>query len=158
MSRAAKPSSTRRPYLDPLESIGYLSRINYRIFAHALEKRTVKHGVTSGQWRFLRVLWEQDDITQRELSRRVGIKEATTVRTVASLVNSGFVTRARSKEDRRRIMIRLTAKARRLHNRLLPIVIEINERALQGVSKKDIETTRRVLRHTYENLTRTDAP
>ena len=147
---------TDTPYLDPMQSLGYLSRINYRAFSRALEAQTVKHGVTSGQWRFLRVLWEEDDITQRELSHRVGIKEATTVRAVESLENSGFITRTRSNEDRRRIMIRLTPRARRLRDRLMPMVLEVNTRAMQGISKKDVEVTRRVLRKTFENLTAED--
>ncbi len=49
--------------------------------------------------------------------------------------------------------ITLTAKGRRLRNELLPRVIAVNEQALAGVSKRDVETTRRVLMKTFENLT-----
>ena len=60
-------------YLDPLHSVGYLTRINFCAFSKALENLTEPHGVTAGQWRILRVLWEEDGITQREISNRVGI-------------------------------------------------------------------------------------
>ena len=142
----------QKAYLDPLHSIGYLSRINFRAFSRALEKLTLKHNVSAGQWRFLRVLWEQDNITQRELSDRVGIKEATTVRAVSGLVKSGLVRRKPCAKDKRKIHILLTPKARRLHDKLIPMVVEINERAMQGLSRQDIETTRRVLRQTHANL------
>ena len=66
-------------YADPGNSIGYLTRIAFRFFSRALEMRTAAHGVSSGQWRFLRVLWLEDGLTQRELSRRVGMREPTTV-------------------------------------------------------------------------------
>ena len=66
-------------YADPTNSIGYLTRIAFRAFSRALEVRTAPHGVSSGQWRFLRVLWREDGLTQRELSRRVGMREPTTV-------------------------------------------------------------------------------
>ena len=139
-------------YLDPMHSIGYLSRINFRAFSAELEKLIGKHGVTTGQWRFLRVLWEEDDITQRELSDRVGIKEATTVRALNGLVSAGLVVRSRSTTDKRKKSVRLTRKARMLKDKLLPMVSVVNARAEKGLSKKDIETTRRVLARTYQNL------
>ena len=141
------------PYLDPMHSIGYLTRINFRAFSRALEKLTIEHGVSAGQWRFLRVLWDQDGITQRELADRTGTTEATTVRSVTGLLKSGFITRKRVSDDRRKMKITLTAKGRRLRNELLPLVISVNERALKGVPKRDVETTRRVLMKTFENLT-----
>ena len=136
-----------------MQSIGYLSRINFRAFSRALEKLTSPHGVSAGQWRFLRVLWEQDDITQRELSDRVGIKEATTVRAVQNLERAGLATRSPCTEDRRKVHIKLTPRARRLRDKLIPMVVAVNEQALEGVSERDIETTRRVLAQTYRNLT-----
>jgi DNA-binding MarR family transcriptional regulator len=146
-------TSTQRAYLDPMHSIGYLSRINFRAFSRALEKLTIKHGVTAGQWRFLRVLWEGDNITQRELSNRAGTTEATTVRAVNGLVKSGFVTRNPCADDKRKSHIVLTPRARQLRETLIPMVVQVNSRAMKGLSKKDIETTRRVLEQTYANLT-----
>ena len=147
-----KSKQQRQVYLDPLHSIGYLARINFRAFSRALEKLTITQGVTAGQWRFLRVLWEQDNITQRELSNRVGTKEASTVRAVKGLVKCGFVTRKQSSQDKRKYYIVLTPKARRLQEKLIPMVVTVNEQALKGLSKKDINIARRVLVQTYDNL------
>src|SRR5215468_5504772 len=72
-------------YADPTNSIGYLTRIAFRAFSRALEVRTAPHGVSSGQWRFLRVLWQEEGMTQRELSQRVGMREPTTVIALKSL-------------------------------------------------------------------------
>ncbi len=143
----------QKAYLDPKHSLGYLTRINFRAFSRALEKHTAAHGVSAGQWRFLRVLWEEDDITQRQLSDRVGIKEATTARAVGALVKGGLIRRVPSTEDKRKVRILLTPKASRLRDKLIPMVIEVNERAMRGLSQEEIETTRRVLEHTYANLT-----
>lgn len=141
------------PYADPLQSIGYLCRINFRMFARELERRISKHGVSSGQWRSLRVLWAEDGITQRELSDRVGASEATTVAIIRSLLRDGFVTRTEDPIDRRKVRIVLTPKARRLERKLLPYVAEINEIAMGGgLSAEDCATTRRVLVQMYANL------
>ena len=140
-------------YLDPLHSVGYLTRINFRAFSKALENLTEPHGVTAGQWRILRVLWEEDGITQREISERVGITEATAVKGVAGLEASGLITREVDESDRRKMVTRLTIKAKNLRKKLIPFVVDVNERALRGISRKDIDTVRRVLAQTYLNLT-----
>ena len=137
---------------DPMRSMGYLCRVNFRLFSRELEHRIVRHGVSSGQWRSLRVLWEEDGITQRELSERVGATEATTVAMIRRLVRDGFVDRRPDPLDARKVRIVLTPRARRLRARLMPYVEEVNEIALRGVSEADRATVRRVLAHMYRNL------
>lgn len=139
-------------YLDPMQSLGYLARINFRAFARLLEQATQPHGVSSGQWRLLRVLWERDHITQRELSERLGTNEATNVIAVRSLVNAGLARRNRCTEDKRKVFITLTPRARRLRARLMPVVAELNEAAIAGIDPEDVIIARRVLAQTYANL------
>lgn len=139
-------------YADPTNSIGYLTRIAFRAFSRALEVRTTPHGVSSGQWRFLRVLWREDGITQRELSRRVGMREPTTVIALKSLERSGFVTRKKSEEDRRKVHVFLTPQARTLEAVLLPAVAEVNDVALAGLTPAEIDTLRKALSMVGRNL------
>jgi len=139
-------------YADPTNSIGYLTRIAFRAFSRALEVRTAPHGVSSGQWRFLRVLWREDGLTQRELSRRVGMREPTTVIALKSLERSGFVTRRKSEEDRRKVHVFLTDTARALQPVLLPAVAEVNDVALAGLTRSEIEILRKALSQVGRNL------
>jgi len=139
-------------YADPTNSIGYLTRIAFRAFSRALEVRTAPHGVSSGQWRFLRVLWREDGLTQRELSRRVGMREPTTVIALKSLERSGFVTRRKSDEDRRKVHVFLTDTARALQPVLLPAVAEVNDVALAGLTRSEIDILRKALTQVGRNL------
>ncbi|MBL8771565.1 MAG: MarR family transcriptional regulator [Phenylobacterium sp.] len=139
-------------YADPGNSIGYLTRIAFRSFSRALEMRTAPHGVSSGQWRFLRVLWREDGITQRELSRRVGMREPTTVIALKSLERSGFVVRRKSDEDRRKVHVFLTPQARALQPLLLPAVAEVNAIALKGLSERDVAVLKKALSQVARNL------
>jgi DNA-binding MarR family transcriptional regulator len=139
-------------YADPINSIGYLTRIAFRAFSRALEVRTSPHGVSSGQWRFLRVLWREDGLTQRELSRRVGMREPTTVIALKSLERSGFVTRQKSVEDRRKAHVFLTPEARALEAVLLPAVAEVNAIALAGLTDAEIAVLRKALSQVGRNL------
>ena len=70
-------------------SLGYLVRDANRAFQRLLERRISPHGVTRGQWYFLRVLWEEDGLSQRELSARVGMMEPTTVSRCAAWRSRG---------------------------------------------------------------------
>lgn len=139
-------------YANPTNSIGYLTRIAFRAFSRALEVRTSPHGVSSGQWRFLRVLWREDGLTQRELSRRVGMREPTTVIALKSLERSGFVTRQKSVEDRRKAHVFLTSQARALEAVLLPAVAEVNAIALAGLSEAEVAVLRKALSQVGRNL------
>ncbi|MFN3231112.1 MAG: MarR family winged helix-turn-helix transcriptional regulator [Alphaproteobacteria bacterium] len=112
----------------------------------------MQQGISSGQWRFLRVLWQEDGISQRELSRRVDMREPTTVVALKGLEKKGLVIRNRDDVDRRKIRVFLTDEARALHNQLMPYVAEVNALANAGVSNKDLETAKRVLLTMSRNL------
>lgn|GEM_PF-325635 len=139
-------------YAQPENSIGYLLRMGFRGFSTMLERKTSTHGVSSGQWRFLRQLWIEDGPTQRELSVRVGMREPTTVVAVNSLVKSGLAVREPSVEDRRKVHIRLTPLGRSLQATLLPMVADVNDRATKGLTKAEIATLLRLLGHINGNM------
>ena len=138
-------------------SLGYLTRIAFRSFSRALEKLTIGHGVTSGQWRFLRVLWQEDGLTQRELSRRVGMREPTTVVALRGLERGGLIERRPSTQDRRKIHIHLTPKSRELRGALAPMVAEVNRAATHGMTSEEVDTLHRLLAMVGRNL-RDDGP
>lgn len=133
-------------------SIGYVLRDTYRSFTRVLQSKIAPHGVSIGQWYFLRVLWDKDGLTQRELSQRVGMMEPTTVTALNGMERRGYVKRVRNVEDRRKINIYLTDKGRALKTRLLPFVPEINRLATRGIPDSDIEHVRKLLAAMKKNL------
>lgn len=105
-----------------------------------------------GQWFFLRVLWERDGLTQRELSQRVGMMEPTTVTAVSSMERRGFVQRVRNPHDRRKVNIFLTDRGRALRDVLLPCAAELEETALRGIPPEDAERCVALLLQVMENI------
>jgi DNA-binding MarR family transcriptional regulator len=159
-SQSKRPSRRSAPpgfYENPVNSIGYLTRIAFRSFSRQLERRTLPRGVSSGQWPFLRALWNEEGMTQRELSRRVAMQEPTTVTALNSLEKAGLVRREPSTEDRRKVHVFLTPKARLLRAELMVCVAEVNELAARGIDEADMAVLRRVLVQLAENLNRDDA-
>ncbi|WEK42148.1 MAG: MarR family transcriptional regulator [Candidatus Sphingomonas colombiensis] len=139
-------------YAETTNSIGYLTRMAFRSFTRSLERRTQPYGVTAGQWRFLRALWAQDGVTQRELSRRVGINEPTVVTAINGMEKKGFVRREQSTTDRRRLHVFLTPKARELEEQLLPHVAEVNELATRNMTEEQVKMLRELLAMVTSNL------
>lgn len=137
---------------DSETSIGYLLRDTYRAFTKILQARISAHGVTIGQWYFLRVLWDEDGLTQRELSQRVGMMEPTTVTALNGMEKRGYVTRVRNTDDKRKVNIFLTDKGKALRNVLLPHAIDVNIRSVAGVPEEDVEAVRRTLHAMKRNL------
>ena len=135
-------------------SLGYLVRDANRAFQRLLERRISPHGVTRGQWYFLRVLWNEGGLSQRELSGRVGMMEPTTVIALHSMEKSGLVRRVRSTADKRRSHVWLTPKAQRMRKALLALARGITEQAEDGISRADLARFRRVIARMTANLDR----
>ncbi len=85
-----------------------------------------------GQWYFLRVLWITDGLSQRELSARVGMMEPTTVIALRSMERAGLIRRVRGDDDRRKMRVYLSAKAKRLRNELLTVARGITDDRRRG--------------------------
>jgi DNA-binding MarR family transcriptional regulator len=137
-------------------SLGYLVRDANRAFQRVLEKRITPHGVTRGQWYFLRVLWEEDGLSQRELSARVGMMEPTTAIALRGMEQAGLVRRARSAGDRRIAQVWLTPKAKRMRARLLQISQGVNEIGADGIAPDELGRFRRAIELMTENLDRVE--
>jgi DNA-binding MarR family transcriptional regulator len=140
--------------LPPRLSSGYLVRDAHRAFQRLLERRIAPYGVTRGQWYFLRVLWNADGLSQRELSARVGMMEPTTAIALRSMERSQLIRRLRADDDRRKVRVFLTAKAKRLRIQLLSLARDITVEAEEGIVPRDIAAFRRVIARMTANLDR----
>ena len=153
-TRMSSNGSGDKADFPPHESAGYLVRDAHRAFQHLLEQRIAPFGVTRGQWYFLRVLWTEDGLSQRELSSRVGMMEPTTVIALQSMEKAGLVRRERSAQDKRKAQVWLTPKAQKLKRRLLPVARRITMRARDGVTKREFARFRDVIARMTANLDR----
>jgi DNA-binding MarR family transcriptional regulator len=120
--------------------------------AQELQSLLAPHGIPIGMWYFLRALWEEDGLTQRELSERVGAMAPTTVEQLRKMEQSGLIERVRSVEDRRRIHVSLTAKGKALRSELLPYAAAVNDAALVGLSNMEVSYLRLMLDRIRTNL------
>lgn len=138
----------------PNDRLAHLIRDAGRAFRRALGVRLAEHEVSFGHWSFLRVLWESDGLTQRELSERVGVMEPTTSSAIKTIERLGYVVRRKRETDRKKVYIHLTPKGRLLRERLVPLAEEANRIGVDGVPPEHLAIARGVLLAIIENLAR----
>jgi DNA-binding MarR family transcriptional regulator len=138
----------------PDDRLAHLVKDATRALLRALQMRLTEHSVSLGHWTFLRILWERDGLTQRELSEEAGVMEPTTFSALGAMEKLGYVTRRRLPDDRRKIYVFLTPKGRLLKDMLVPLAEEVNEIAVRGVPPAAIAATRQTLLAIIENLAR----
>jgi DNA-binding MarR family transcriptional regulator len=141
----------------PESSVGYLLRDTHRAFSRILQSRIAPWGVTMGMWFFLRALWDEDGLTQRELSRRVGMMEPTTVSALNHMERRGLIERRRNVQDRRKVNVFLTRQGRALEKKLLPFAVEVNQVALSAITHDEAEVLRGLFRRMKESLAKVEA-
>jgi len=136
----------------PNDRLAHLVKHAARSFARALQTRLAVHSVSYGHWSFLRILWESEGLTQRQLSGQAGVMEPTTFSALNAMERLGYVVRKPSPTSRKEVHVYLTRKGRALKNKLVPLAEEVNEVALRDVESADIAATRRTLLAFIENL------
>jgi MarR family transcriptional regulator, organic hydroperoxide resistance regulator len=141
----------------PNDRLAHLVKDASRAFVRALQSRLARHDVPFGHWTFLRILWESDGLTQRELSAEAGVMEPTTHVALNAMERLGYIRRRRSAANRRNVYVHLTPKGRGLKSKLVPLAQEVNEVGIDGIDAADVATTRRVLIAIIDNLAKNDA-
>jgi DNA-binding MarR family transcriptional regulator len=133
-------------------STGYLVRKTFRAFTRSLEQRLSPHKVSMSMWFFLRVLWEQDGVAQKELADELGLTQATTVAAMDVMEKRGLIERRENNADRRRSDIFLTKEGHALKNRLLRYAVEVNSAAHEDMSARDLAQLRELLNRLIRSL------
>jgi len=138
----------------PNDRLAHLIRDASRAFHRALQVRLAQHGVPFGHWTFLRILWESDGLTQKELSERAGVMEPTTFTAMKAMESLGYIVRKQIPTNKKNMYVHLSDKGRALKKLLVPLAEETNNVSIEGISPEHIKMTRMVLLAMIENLAR----
>jgi DNA-binding MarR family transcriptional regulator len=130
----------------PIEhSIGGTMTQIMRFLNPCLDHLMQDYGVSHGTWFYVRTLWDEDGISQRELADRVGTSAPTTLAALRNLDAQGYVKLGFDQKDKRRSVVRLTARGRALQDDLIPLAAEINPKVLKGLSNEEARELIRML-------------
>jgi MarR family transcriptional regulator, organic hydroperoxide resistance regulator len=134
------------------ESVGYQIRATHRLLQRYLQMKIEPYGVTPGIWYFLRALWTEDGLTQKELSDRIGTSEPTTLIAIKYMSAHGLVSRVRNKTDRRKLHVWLTPKGMELKKELIPLARHVVGVAAETLSETEVRRLLKSLGEIQKNL------
>ena len=104
-----------------------------------------RHDLTEQQWRVLRVVWRNSNVTSATLAEITLLTAPSLVGIIDRLEKKELVTRVRSVDDRRQIYVIATAKGRCLQAEILPELEAIQAELRDRVSEKEWDAMERIL-------------
>jgi len=96
-----------------------------RLIIRAYQPMLDKMGVTYPQYLVLLALWENDGQTVNQISKELYLNTNTITPLLKRMEKTGIVTRTRSQEDERKVLITLTAQGKALKEKAYCIPEEI---------------------------------
>lgn len=124
---------------------GYLLAIAGAAMRRRWVEMLARFNVTPSQFKVIMSLAEVDAIGQRQLAELVGIDPRNCVPIVDSLAESDLLAREIDSNDRRRRVLRLTARGQRLAKELESVNAEIDADLLSSLSPREKAELRRIL-------------
>ena len=120
------------------EGIMYLLKLNNKIFRYTqiyLDKVLKEYELSSGSYPYLMILKDKDGINQNRISEELGYDKAMTTRTLAKLIDIGYLDRIKDDDDFRANKIYLTEKGKnvtvkvleKIHELVRLVTLDLNE-------------------------------
>ena len=103
-------------------------------------------------WRVMAVLASRGGQRQIDLADLTSIDVSTLSRLVTRLVAMGVVSRARSANSTREVVVKLTAKGKAQVARLVPIARDYETAAIAGVRPEEVAIVKSSLRRVFANM------
>ncbi len=136
------------------ESFLHLLNVTDKLIKGSLGKALNNSGftITPEQFSILVSLWSKNGQCQYELATCQGKDRASITRLVDGMEKENLVVRIPSEKDRRIKLVYLTNKAKNLQDEILDVVRDATDKAEQGISEQEIDTTKKVLKKMISNL------
>jgi DNA-binding MarR family transcriptional regulator len=143
-----------RNHLDLGNYLPYLiNRVGFALVESFTADALKPNDLSIEMWRVLAALSNNGGQRQVDLSAMTSIDVSTMSRLVSRLVHMGLVTRSRSQQSSREVVVALSGKGRALVQRLIPIARRLEQTASAGVAARDMTEFKRMLTQIYGNLT-----
>lgn len=156
MSRTAPRSSPPADFYEPgsycaEESVGYLMKRIGLSLVYQVDQRLQAHDLTSAQWGPLMHLRKAGRSTVADLARLMQLDAGAMTRLLDRLETKGLCKRVRSTEDRRVVMVELTAEGATAIAEVPAVLAEVMNAHLAGFSKTEWQALKQYLMRMLAN-------
>jgi DNA-binding MarR family transcriptional regulator len=128
-----------------------IHHLSGRIFSKKLKDYGIE--ISPGQGRILFALWQEDNISITELTRRTRLSKSTLTDMLDRMEKDGLIERKTSNTDKRRTLVQLTEATKKLHDKYLAVSKDMTNLFYRGFSDEDIDQFEEYLQKLLLNLT-----
>ena len=132
--------------------IGRIKQVNTRLLNKFLAQKNIT-AFNGEQGRILHVLWENDGISNRELSKKSGLAMSSLTTMLERMEEKNLLIRKFCPSDKRKILIFLTDYAKSLKSEYDEISDKMTEISFEGISDEErlpFEATLEKVLHNFE--------
>ena len=132
---------------DVRELVSYLSKAE-RGYTKTLNKTFQRAGydLSREQYELLQVLWEEDNVNQQTISRKLEKNKYNVTKVLNSLCNRGYVQRKMGQEDRRNNFVVLTEKGLEARKALTQLEEQVHTDLTFTIAPQEVKSCVWVLR------------
>jgi DNA-binding MarR family transcriptional regulator len=134
--------------------IAKIHQITNRMFTQMLKEYGIKE-LNPGQGRILFALWQEDDVSIRELSKKTQLTKSTLTTMLDRLENADFLKRGSDKNDRRIIKVKLSEKSKKLQKKYVDVSKKMTDVFYGTFTEEEIDQFEEYLRRILNNLINT---
>ena len=138
-------SAQENIHTDIAKSVGFLLAKAYQRALLIFKENFEGYDLPPQQYGLLGFLWQEDGITQAELSAKSQIDRTTMGGLIDRLEKEGLVARRSHPEDRRAYRICLTAKGKALETDLRPLAARAQDQFTAKLDSQEVETLKSLL-------------
>ena len=132
------------PYLMSITSNAVSGRI-------AEEYRT-RYGLRIPEWRVMAILGDNGALTQRDLTALTLMDKVAVNRACKELEERGLAVREPNRSDGRSHLLELTEEGRKMHDQVMPMVVEMQRRLFANFSEEEVEQFKATLAKIREEV------
>ena len=94
-------------------------------------------GLSHGQAITLKIIYEENNIKQEDLNKRLQIDKSAVTRILKTLEDKGFIKKT-SKEDKRNHVLSLTSKGKELYPKIKDVIKETTEMMIKDIDQNEL--------------------
>lgn len=104
-----------------------------------------RFNITRREWRVLATLAAHQRLTVGVLAQAAQLDLSRTSKAVSRLVDKGWVSKQKNQENARSIWIQIEPAGLQLYEKLMPLVIEMNQMLTQDLSPEELDVLQKAL-------------
>ena len=131
--------------------VSRIKQINTRLLNKLLAQKNIT-AVNGEQGRILHVLWENDGISNQELSKRSGLAMSSLTTMLERMEEKNLLTRKGCPKDKRKCLLFLTEHANSLKKKYDEISDKMTKLSFEGISEDERLAFEKTLENVLHNL------